>query len=271
MLQCKPLMESMFTRERDVAIDAARQAARLIRASAGRLLNIREKGPSDLVTSADEASQALIIRLLREAFPAYDVLAEEGGRARLAPTGERRWIIDPIDGTTNFAHGLPPYAVSIALQRAEDIVLGVVLEVASGDLFMAMRGCGTWRNGAPVQVSSRQRLADCVVATGFPYRAFDQASKYLEVLHGFMVATRGVRRFGAASVDLAYVACGLFDGFFESGLHAWDVAAGALLVEEAGGRVTDYANAPNPLFAGQIVASNAKVHDEMLALVAALR
>ncbi len=254
--------------EIDVAIQAAVQAVHLIRVNAGHA-DAQEKAPSDLVTSTDEAAQALIIRILEEAFPDTGVLAEEGAPSDLSDF--EGWIVDPIDGTANFAHGLPPYAVSIGLRRESQMVMGLVLEVSSGDLFTAIRGKGAWRNGRRIQVSTRLRLADCIIATGFPFREQDYTEAYLEVLRRFLVETRGVRRFGVASVDLAYVACGLMDGFFETGLHPWDVAAGMLLVEEAGGRVTDYHGERDPLFAGQIVASNEWVHEEMLLLTPPLR
>ena len=255
-------------REIDVAIEAAVQAARLIREHAGRV-DAREKAPSDLVTKTDEAAQRLIIRILKEAFPDPEVLAEEGAPAEF--DNFEGWIVDPIDGTANFAHGLPPYAVSIGFRRARRMMLGVVLEVHSGDLFTAVQGKGAWCNGRRIRVSTRARLADCIIATGFPFREQDYAEAYLEVLHRFLIETRGVRRFGVASVDLAYVACGLMDGFFETGLHPWDVAAGMLLVEEAGGRVTDYKGKRDPLFTGQMVASNEWVHEEMLLLTPPLR
>ena len=261
----------MYTRELEIAIQAAHAAAGLIRAQAGKVpdAKIREKGFNDLVTTTDEAAQATIIRTLREAFPQYGFLAEEAAGG--APPGVPRWIIDPIDGTVNFAHGIPPYAVSIALEVYRQIQVGVVLEAASGELFTAIRGKGALRNGEPVSVSSRPRLSGSVVATGFPYKDFSTAKQYFEVLHRFLAESRGVRRFGAASIDLAYVACGLFDGFFESGLRAWDVAAGSLIVTEAGGRVTDFAGESDASYSGSIVASNSWVHEEMLLLITPLR
>lgn len=264
-----------YEQARDVAAEAAWQAAQLIRTHAGRLreTDIQQKGVHDLVTTVDEASQALITRILREAFPDYAVLAEEGDAAEtIAEDADGyRWIIDPIDGTTNFTHGVPPYAVSIALQCEAVVVVGVVLEVGAGDLFTATRGGGAYRNGAPIRVSRRSTLGAGLLATGFPYRAYNHLDGYLVVFRRFMEQARGMRRFGAASVDLAYVACGLFDGFYETGLNAWDVAAGALLVEEAGGRVTDYRNAPNPVFAKQILATNGLLHDAMLEILAPMR
>ena len=260
---------------RDVAVGAALQAARLIRTRAGRLreADVQYKGVHDLVTNVDEASQALITQVLREAYPDYAVLAEEGadGAAPAEDADGHRWIIDPIDGTTNFTHGVSPYAVSIALQKGAAVVVGVVLEVAHEELFTAIRGGGAYRNGVRIRVSRRTTLGQSLLATGFPYRAFSHVESYLEVFRRFMQQTRGVRRFGSASIDLAYVAWGRFDGFFETGLNAWDVAAGALLIEEAGGRVTDYRNAPNPLFKKQILASNGLLHDAMLGVLAPMR
>lgn len=193
------------------------------------------------------------------------MLAEEGEEHSQESTQATfRWIIDPIDGTTNFAHGVPPYAVSIALEHDERVVVGVVLDVARGDLFTAIRGHGAYANGARMQVSHREALNDCLLTTGFPYRSFDHIDAYLAVLKDFFRTTRGVRRPGVASVDLAYVAWGRFDAFFETGLSPWDVAAGMLLVEEAGGAVTDYSDAPRPVFARQILASNGHIHAQML-------
>ncbi len=264
-----------YEHARDVAVDAALQAGRLVRTHAGRLreVDVRHKGVHDLVTNVDEASQALITRLLRQAYPDHTVLAEEGvhSAALVEVADGHRWIIDPIDGTTNFTHGLPPYAVSIALQRGAEVVLGVVLEVAHEELFTVIRGDGAYRNGVRIRVSQRPTLDRSLLATGFPYRAFSHVDSYLRVFRRFMQETRGVRRLGAAAIDLAYVACGRFDGFFETGLNAWDVAAGALLVEEAGGRVSDYHNAPNPLFKKQILATNGSLHEAMLDILAPMR
>lgn len=265
-----------YQRELHVAIEAADRAARLIRHHAGRVAgeDISDKGWNELVTRIDEEAQTLIAQHLRRAFPTYAVLGEEGDTdpAVLAPTYDGyRWIIDPIDGTTNFTHGLPPYAVSIALQRANALVVGVVLNVPAQELFTATRGGGAQLNGRPLHVSQTASLTDSLVTTGFPYRSFSHADVYLDVLKQFMARTRGVRRPGAASVDLAYVACGRFDGFFETGLNAWDVAAGTLLVEEAGGRVTDYHDRPDAVFARQLLATNQLVHAEMLEILSPMQ
>jgi len=216
----------------------------------------------------DREAENGIIRTLHDAYPEYGFLAEES--AENVFTEGPRWIIDPIDGTVNFVHGLGPFAVSIALEVDRLIQVGVVIDAASGDLFSAIRGQGATRNGAAIRVSSRDRLAECLVATGFPYKDFSHMASYLQVLSHFMLETRGVRRLGAASVDLAYVACGLFDGFFEAGLSAWDVAAGSLIVAEAGGHVSDFEGGSGMLYNRQIVVSNGRIHDQMLEQVAPL-
>jgi len=266
---------SFYEQARDVAVEAAFQAAHLIRTHAGRLhdADVQEKGIHDLVTHVDEASQALIIDRLSRIFPEHDVLAEEGadGASPAEAADGYRWIIDPIDGTTNFTRGLSPYAVSIALQHGRQVVVGVVLEVMHDELFTAVRGGGAYRNGVRIHVSPQDRLDRSLLATGFPYRAFSHMDSYVAVFSRFMRETRGMRRFGSASVDLAYVACGRFDGFYETGLQVWDVAAGLLLVEEAGGRVTDYRDASNPLFTEQILASNGLVHEAMLTVLQSMR
>ncbi len=263
-----------YREERDAAVRAARQAARLIRMRAGEVETdeVREKGVHDLVTRTDEEAQALIVDCLRGAFPGYDVLAEEGApRDRQAVADGRRWIIDPIDGTTNFTHGVPPFAVSIALQHGRDVVVGVVLDVAAGELFTAVRGGGLYVNGGPAQVSTADTLEASLVATGFPYRMFDDLEIYLKVLERFLRASRGVRRQGSAVVDLARVACGRFGGSFSAGLSPWDVAAGRLLVEEGGGRVTDFGGAGELVFEGQVLATNGRLHAPMMELLAPLR
>lgn len=261
--------------ERDAAVQAAHAAARLIRAHAGRLGedDVRDKGVHDLVTRIDEEAQHIIVSVLQDAFPAYSVLAEEGADPDGTPRAAEghRWIIDPIDGTTNFTHGVPPYAVSIALQHGADMVVGVVLDAAHGDLFTAIRGGGAFMNGARIRVSRTPVLDQSLLTTGFPYRAFGHVDAYLDVLRYLFKAARAVRRPGTASIDLAYVACGRFDGFFETGLNPWDIAAGMLLVEEAGGRVTDYRGAPDPTFTQQVLATNGRIHEAMLEAVSSMR
>ena len=263
-------MPSVFSKELRVATKASLEAARRIRSMAGKLPNtqIREKALNDLVTTADTEVQELIIRNLRKAFPQHEFLAEEGQQE--TSTGRPRWIIDPIDGTINFSRGLAPYAVSVALEVDGLVQVGVVVEASTDELFTAVRGGGAYRNGEPIKVSANSRLAQSLVATGYPYKDFLGLLEYVEILGRFMLETRGVRRCGAASVDLAYVACGVYDGFFESGLSVWDIAAGRLLVEEAGGRVTDFSGIKHGREPAQIVASNTWVHEEIVLLLVPL-
>ena len=258
----------------EAAIEAALEAGQLIRAHAGKIQSrqIRMKNYHDLVTEIDERSQKLIVDMLLEAFPGTKVLAEEGDLSQGAEKTEGlRWIIDPIDGTTNFTHGMPPYAVSIGLEDSGTLVAGVVLEVGRWELFTATKGGGVKVNGAPVSVSDATSVSDSLVVTGFPYRHFEHLDDFLSLLGGMLQAARGVRRTGAASVDLAYVAAGRFDAFFETGLMPWDLAAGTLLINEAGGMVTNYSNEPDRIFDRQVLATNGKIHEEMLQLVTGMK
>lgn len=263
-----------YERERDAAVAAARRAGAYIRSYAGRPGGIqpdaiRQKGLHDLVTDVDDEAQRLIVGDLAAAFPDIGVLAEEGtadadlpGLRRAA--GRARWIIDPIDGTTNFTRGLAPYCVSIALEVDGTLVVGVVYEITADETFAAARGRGLTLNGAPARVSATATLARSLVTTGFPFRTFWYEDAYLGVLHRFMRSTLGVRRPGSAAADLAYVACGRFDAFFEAGLAPWDMAAGIVLVREGGGRVSDLVGGDDALFGGHILASNPGVYDAML-------
>lgn len=259
--------------ERAAAEAAARAAADFIRSHAGRLAadDVRDKGTHDLVTFVDEGAQRIILDGLRSAFPADDVLGEEGAedvRERLA--GDRVWIVDPLDGTTNFTHSVPPYAVSIGLRERGVGVVGVVLEVASGELFSAVRGGGLTVDGRAAAVSDTDRLDDALVATGFPFRDYRYVDGYLESFRAAIERTRGVRRHGAAAVDLAWTAAGRFDGFFEVGLAPWDVAAGVVLVEAAGGRVGGLWDGADPVRSGALVAAAPGVFDALRNLAAPL-
>jgi myo-inositol-1(or 4)-monophosphatase len=263
---------TLYEKARDMAVEAAYEAGHLIRRNAGRLEEgmIREKNVHDLVTAVDLESQECIIRHLKRWDVPADILAEEG---ELFSRGNEehegfRWIIDPIDGTTNFAHGMPPYAVSIGLQHDGDLVAGVVLEVGRWELFTAIKNQGLFVNGMRARVSRRDTLADSLLVTGFPYKIYDHLDDFLVLLKDILHSARGLRRTGSASVDLAYVACGRFDGFFETGLMPWDLAAGAVLVAEGGGLVTNYRNETNRLFDRQVVATNGLIHDVLLEKVA---
>lgn len=220
---------------------------------------IENKGLHDLVSYVDKASEEQIIAALQELLPESGFIAEEGTNNK---QGERfNWVIDPLDGTTNYIQGLPIYAVSIGLLDNNELVLGVVYEVGHDECFYAWKNGGAYLNGEPIQVSKRDNIHDALLATGFPYSNFNQLNAYLELLKWAMTDSRGVRRLGSAATDLAYVACGRFDAFFEYDLKPWDVAAGAVIIQEAGGVVTDFKGGDQFLFGKEIVASNAVLVD----------
>lgn len=234
----------------------AQEAGELLLRASALPLEIREKGAVDLVTNADRASEALILRRIAAAYPDHDVLAEESAEGAVRRASRPLWIVDPLDGTTNFAHGLPIWSVSIACVVDGQPVVGVVHDPSRAECFVAARGEGATRNGEPVRVSTRGTLREALLVTGFPYDVQTDEVDNLDHFARLLRTTRGVRRLGSAAIDLAYVACGRFDGFWELKLHAWDVAAGVLLVQEAGGAVADFDEGPLDLFAGEIVAAN---------------
>ena len=223
---------------------------------------IESKGLHDLVSYVDKESEKMIIDQLSKILPESGFIAEEGTSSR---HGERyNWVIDPLDGTTNYIQGVPIYAVSIGLLDGDELVVGVVYEVGLDECFYAWKEGGAYLNGEPITVSERDDIHDALLATGFPYSNFDQLDEYLALLKWTMTNARGVRRLGSAATDLAYVACGRFDAFWEYDLKPWDVAAGALIVREAGGVVTDFNGGNNYIFSGEIIASNALLADLML-------
>jgi myo-inositol-1(or 4)-monophosphatase len=223
---------------------------------------IESKGLHDLVSYVDKESEKRIIEQLSKLLPESGFIAEEGTSSK---HGERyNWVIDPLDGTTNYIQGVPIYAVSIGLLDGDELVVGVVYEVGLDECFYAWKEGGAYMNGEPIRVSERDDIHDALLATGFPYSNFDQLDEYLALLKWTMTNARGVRRLGSAATDLAYVACGRFDSFWEYDLKPWDVAAGALIVKEAGGVVTDFNGGNNYIFGGEIIASNALLGDLML-------
>jgi myo-inositol-1(or 4)-monophosphatase len=226
---------------------------------------IREelKGAVDLVTEMDRRSEELLVTRLMAAFPGTSVLAEEGSGGSRG--GRGLWIIDPLDGTTNYAHGFPVFAVSVGFERDGRIELGLVLDVPRGELYSAVRGGGAYRNGERLSVSTRDRVDSSLLATGFPYDIRTSDRTNLRQFASLALKARGVRRAGAAALDLAWVAAGSLDGFWEEKLHPWDVAAGVLLVEEAGGRLSGYFGEPADIRAGTLVATNGWIHDELVA------
>lgn len=242
------------------AVEAALAAGRIQRSYFRQHLAIDKKGPIDLVTAADLAVERDFRQRIAARFPAHTVLGEEGATAEPPPESAFRWIVDPIDGTTNFAHGIALFCVSIALEIDGEIRLGVVYDPIGDELFTAERGGGARLNGAPMRVSQSQALIDALLVTGFPYDTAHRA-RQVRVFGALLERTRGVRRLGSAALDLSYVAAGRFDAFWEEHLHAWDIAAGALLVAEAGGMVTDYRDQPLDVFRGEILASNGRVHE----------
>ena len=260
----------MTSLERRVAVDAARAAGRLLRDELVGIRRISYKGtPTNLVTEMDARAEAMIVNTLRAAFPDDAILAEEGGA--LAGGSGRRWIIDPLDGTTNYAHGVPAFAVSIALERAGRVDLGVLYEPNLDEMFVAERGGGATMNDVRLEVSATTRLDASLLTTGFPYDVRVRPDNNLAEYSAFSLRSRGVRRWGSAVIDLAYIAAGRFDGYWELQLMPWDVAAGALVVEEAGGRVTNIHGGPLDVNAASLIASNGRIHDEMLAVLAEIR
>ena len=253
----------------NIAIKAARRAGQIInRASLDiEKLKIEVKRQSDFVTEVDRAAEAAILDVLREAYPSHGILAEESGLAGTNPESEYQWIIDPLDGTTNFIHGLPQYAISIGLAHKGVMTQGVVYDPNRNELFTATRGGGAFLNDKRIRVSKRIKLDEALIGTGFPYRMFDHIDTYLAIFRDVAQRTAGMRRPGAASLDLAWVACGRMDGFWELGLSPWDMAAGSLLITEAGGLVGDLSGEANYMTTGNIIGGNPKIFSQLLQLI----
>jgi myo-inositol-1(or 4)-monophosphatase len=254
----------------NVMIKAARKAGRALVRDFGEVeqLQVSAKGPGDFVTRADRQAEATIREMLLEARPTYGYLGEEeGAKAGEDPT--RRWIVDPLDGTTNFLHGLPHWAVSIALEHKGQVVAGVVHDPVKDETFFAERGEGAWLNESRLRVSGRTRMADSVFATGVPFGAQRSLPATLRDLARLMPECAGVRRMGAASLDLAYVAAGRFEGYWERETHPWDVAAGLLIVTEAGGLAGPLREGGKPLQDGEVIAANAAVFERFAAVIRA--
>ncbi len=225
---------------------------------------IEHKGFNDLVSYVDKQAELQLVEGCQKILSSAGFITEEGTNTERGV--EYNWIIDPLDGTTNFTHGLPIYSISVALMQNEKIVLGVVYEINRDEFFYAVEGQGSFCNGEPINVSKNDLLKDSLLATGFPYANFEGMTSYLSILNSFMQCTHGLRRMGSAAVDLAYVACGRFEGFFEYNLNSYDVAAGAFIVEQAGGFVSDFAGGDNFIFGREIIAANT-VHKEMLNII----
>ena len=246
------------------AIETARDAGHLLLEKFGRKINISKKGDIDLVTEADLASEALIIERIKSYYPKHSILAEESGEAVVVGDGTNwKWIIDPLDGTTNYAHGYPCFCVTLALEHEGEIKIGVTFDPTRDELFAAERARGASLNNKPIRVSAADDLGEALIVTGFPYD-FKDRPDFARHLTQFLIRSRGVRRDGSAAIDMAYVACGRFDGFWEEGLNPWDMAAGVLLIEEAGGQVSGYDNSKFSIYSPPIVASNGLIHSQML-------
>jgi myo-inositol-1(or 4)-monophosphatase len=248
------------------AKETAREAGQILLERFGRKINVYKKGDINLVTEADLASEKLILERIRSHYPKHAILAEESGAAVLNGESVWKWIIDPLDGTTNYAHGYPCFCVTLALEHNGEIVVGVTFDPTRDELFAAEKGRGATLNGRRIAVSETESLSEALVVTGFPYDARER-DNFAQHFNDFTLKSRGIRRDGSAAIDMAYVACGRFDGFWEEGLQPWDVAAGVLLIEEAGGRVSYYDDSKFSIYKPPICASNKSIHTEMLEIL----
>lgn len=251
----------------NTAVKAARRAAAIINRASFDIeqLRVSEKRHNDFVTEVDKAAEQAIIEVLKTAYPDHAILAEESGAsANLHDENENVWIIDPLDGTTNFIHGFPQYCVSIALQQRGQITQAVVYDPTRNDLFTASKGAGAYLNEKRIRVARRDKLADALIGTGFPYSNFEKMEQHLKMFRIMTEKCAGLRRPGAAALDLAYVAAGRFDGFFEKNLKPWDIAAGSLLITEAGGIVANFEGESDYLYHGDIIAGSPKIFAQML-------
>jgi myo-inositol-1(or 4)-monophosphatase len=254
----------------NIAVKAARAAGSIINRAAIDVerLAVANKGLNDFVSEVDLASEAAIIEIILEAYPGHAILAEESGRQHGAKHSEYLWIIDPLDGTTNFLHGLPIYAVSIALAFRGKVEQAVVFDPARNDMFFASKGRGAFLNDRRLRVSKRIRLGEALIGTGFPFRKGDNFKRYVQMFEAVMTQCAGLRRPGAAALDLCYVAAGWYDGFFETGLSPWDVAAGSLMVTEAGGLVGNFTGEADFLYQREVVAGTPKIYGQLIPILA---
>jgi myo-inositol-1(or 4)-monophosphatase len=254
----------------NTAIKAARRGAAIINRASFDLdrIKVTEKKHNDFVTEVDQAAEQAIIEVLKTAYPDHAILAEESGAsADLHDEKEHVWIIDPLDGTTNFIHGFPQYCVSIALQQRGQITQAVVYDPTRNDLFTATKGVGAYLNDKRIRVTRRDKLADSLIGTGFPFRDMSDMDQYMQMFRIMTERCAGLRRPGAAALDLAYVAAGRLDGFFEKGLQPWDIAAGSLLITESGGIVGNFSGDSDYLYKGNVIAGTPKVFAQMVGLL----
>jgi len=247
----------------EIAKEAAYAAGKILTEHFKKLPKeaIREKQANDYLSFVDESSEKKIISIIHDHFPDHSILAEEGGESNRS--GEYRWIIDPLDGTTNYITGLPVFAISIALQKGNEMILGVVYDPLQDELFWAEIGKGAGVNDTPISVSESDTLSECLIATGFPFKAKHLLRPYINSFEDIFRSCIGIRRMGAAAIDIAYVAAGRFGGFWELGLSPWDLAAGSVLIKEAGGRISDFWDSSDYLFKNYLIVSNGRVHKQM--------
>jgi len=247
----------------NTAMEAARAGGKILMEHFGRLptSNIRLKSENDFISFVDEQSENKILGIIREAFPDHSFLAEEIGRS--GHSNPYHWLIDPLDGTRNYLSGIPVFSISIALQHDNELICGVVFDPVRDELFSASKGNGAFLNGLPIRVSDKSQLSECLLATGFPFKAKHILPKYLQAFEQIFRSCISMRRMGSAAIDMAYVAAGRFDAYWEVGIGPWDVAAGSMLITEAGGRVSDFWNNPQFLYNSHILADNGRIHSEL--------
>jgi myo-inositol-1(or 4)-monophosphatase len=250
----------------DKIIYIAEKTGKILAENLQKPVHVDYKGTVDLVTEMDLLSEKMITDYLKENFPEHNIISEEGTGSEHG--SEYVWYIDPLDGTTNYAHHVPWFAVSIALVKNGSPVAGVVHNPATGEMFSAQLGMGAFKNGSPIKVSDRTELLKCLLCTGFPYKIHERYDRVVSLFHKFVTDCQGIRRFGAAALDLAFVAAGIYDGYWEEGLKPWDTAAGILLVTEAGGKISDYSGSEYKIGSDTIVASNGKIHETMTGVIA---
>jgi myo-inositol-1(or 4)-monophosphatase len=257
---------------REVCAEAARRGGRILREKWGTRRTIEFKGGIDLVTDADKASEAVLLEFLRGRFPQSAILAEESGASGPdSDSAELRWYVDPLDGTTNYAHGLPIFAVNVAVADREGLAAGATYDPMRDELFLSARGRGATLNGEPIHVSASARLEEALLCTGFPYDVHQNPDLPLGLFRAFILRSRAVRRLGSAALDMAYTAMGRLDGFWEARLKPWDIAPGILLVREAGGIVTDFAGGEGSIQSGEISAAGPALHPKIQAVIAEVR
>jgi myo-inositol-1(or 4)-monophosphatase len=250
---------------KQTAIEAARKSAQILRSRFGNISRIRKKKDAEIVTDADTESEDVIVSSIHAEFPDHAVLSEECGL--ITGASDYKWIVDPLDGTVNFAHQIPIFSISIALAVRDTVVLGIILDPLKDELYSAVKGQGAQLNGEPIQVSATRTIAESLLVTGFPYNVREIFESAMVRYGSCLKASRGMRRLGSAALDLCYVACGRFEGFWEQNLKPWDSAAGALMVAEAGGRVTTFSDRPYTVEQPEILATNGLIHKEMLGLL----